>query len=203
MDLIDKGTHMHDPETGQNYAKASSSMPKKLKKRKKLIKPADSDILFGLYLEKAQGRLTLTEISDATGWPPSTLCGHFKKKDFAGKAAKVLAKAGKAGKTLTAESVATNLADRILRGAEEHDATIEELMAKTRQHFKRMKGGAILKQAREIKTVVDIGRQHYRKDIEAVSGGTQPVLNVNFLLGINGAPAIAVSAARQERLEES
>lgn len=203
MALIDKGTHLQDDETGANYAKASSVEPPHRRKRKKLIKPADSDILFGLFLEKMQGRLTLTEISDATGWKPSTLCTHFKAKGFHAKAEQILAKTLKANKSITAEAVATNLAARILKGAEEHDESVEDLMTKTRQHFRRMKGGTILKHAKEIKTVVDMGRQHYRKDVEAVSGGAAPVLNVNFLLGISGAQSVSVAVPRRESEEES
>lgn len=200
MDLIDKGTHMEDPETGAVFAKTSTGPEKKRKKRRHLIKPADSDIIFGLYLEKCQGRLTLTEISDATGWPPQTLCGHFKRMKFEEKAARVLKKTA-GTKSLTAESVATNLAARILKGAEEHDASVEDIMAKTRQHFKRMKGGTILKNAKEVKTVIDIGRQHYRKDAETVAGGNAPVLNVAFLLGASMPISVSATGGDARRLD--
>lgn len=193
MALIDKGTHMEDSDTGAVFAKTSTGPEKKRKKRRNLIKPADSDILFGLYLEKAQGRLTLTEIADATGWKPQTLCGHFNREGFKEKAAKVL-KTTKANKSLTAEGVATNLAARILKGAEEHDATVEDLMAKTRTHFKRMKGGTILKQAKEVKTVIDIGRQHYRKDADEKKSASAPVLNIAVLLG-DGVRVVTGAAA--------
>lgn len=183
MALIDKGTHLEDEATGAKQAKGTSNGYAPRKKRKKLIKPADSDILFGLYLEKAQGRLTLTEISDATGWKPSTLCTHFKLKGFKEKAEQILAKTAKANKSITSETISTNLAARILKGAEEHDESVEELMDKTRKHFRRMKGGTILKHAKDIKTVVDIGRQHYRKDMEEARAANAPVLNIAVLLG--------------------
>lgn len=193
MAIIDKDGYREDEETGIRYA-AVQTTPDHSNRRKKpkRIRPADVDIIFGLFLEKAQGRLTMDEISEATGFRKTILSQCACKHGFVKKIAAVLA--AKPKQELTQASVASNLAGRLLKGAEEHQMAVDELMQKTHKHFRGMKGATILKNAKEVKTLDEVGRKLYKLDTEEQKAGVAaPVLNVQFLMS-ESAKVVSVSA---------
>lgn len=170
--FLDLGTHLVDPTTGKNYAR--SLQPSHPPKKKKFRSKAAWDLVLPMWCLFRAGRMTVAEISKATGIKENSIRSHADRFQWDNVANKV--------NSMAAKSIVPTvpaLAAVLQEGAEEFQRDKTNLVQTAMKYFKRQPGAKLIRRSKEVKDFCEIGDKTFRLNEEEKTAG--PVFNVALL----------------------